>query len=291
ERKWRSGLHQSVEIREDVPLTPERDIEARITRQRYFGFYETVSGMTGTATGNETELMEFYDLPVVEIPRNEPSNRVRQPSRYFKDEESKFSAIALETAERHRAGQPVLVGTRTISQSKEIASRLSAENVPHTLLNGTQDEPEASLIAHAGVYGAVMIATNMAGRGTDIRLDDKARRAGGLHVIVSEHHDSKRVDRQLIGRAARQAEPGSYRFFVSAEDDIIARFEPSLGKAIATSASSNGECRKSFDREIRRLQLRIEKLSYATRKKLVVHDNWLESVQKTVASRTAKTEN
>ena len=284
ERKWRSGLHQAIEMREGVPMTEEREIEARITRQRYFAFYEAVAGMTGTAMGNEAELLEFYDLPTVKIERNKPNKRQMIQARYFGDSKSKYNAIAKEAIARAEAGQPVLVGTRTIVQSREIAEILKLANQPHVVLNGTQDDDEASIISAAGRAGCMTIATNMAGRGTDIKLDDKARAAGGLHVIVAEHHDSPRVDRQLIGRCARQSDSGSCQFFVSAEDEILHRYEPSLAKTLKRSAdNATGECRSDFDQQIKALQARIELIGFNNRKKMVVHDRWMESVQKSVA--------
>ena len=284
ERKWRSGLHQAIETRESVDLTEEREIEARITRQRYFAFYEQVSGMTGTAMGNEAELQEFYNLPVVKIERNKPSGRKTIRARYFSDNKSKYIAICEDAIERADKGQPVLVGTRTITQSREIAELIAEKNRPHVVLNGTQDDDEASIISVAGHGGTITIATNMAGRGTDIKLDDAARKSGGLHVIVAEHHDSPRVDRQLIGRSARQSDSGSCQFFISAEDEIVQRFDQPLAKSMRKSANKKtGECRANFDANIRALQTRIERIGFASRKKMVVHDHWMETVQESVA--------
>ncbi len=283
ERKWRSGLHQAIETKESVPLTEEREIEARITRQRYFGFYDNVAGMTGTARGNEAELLEFYDLPVVDIPRNQPSSRRTVPARYFANQAAKYAAIVTDVISRTASGQPVLLGTRTITQSRELSKLLTAINQPHHLLNGTQDECEADIVGAAGRAGQIMIATNMAGRGTDIRLDETAKQAGGLHVVVVEHHDSPRVDRQLIGRSARQSDPGSCQFFVAADDEILQRYDLSLAQKIAKVAGSDGEAKIKFDNEIEALQKRIEQVNYAARRKLVVHDCWIESVQKSVA--------
>lgn len=283
ERKWRSGLHQAIETKEGVPLTEEREIEARITRQRYFGFYESVAGMTGTAQGNEAELLEFYRLPVVNIPRNKPSGRRTLPARYFSNKDAKYAAIVDDVVARVDGGQPVLVGTRSITQSRELSELLSSRNQQHTLLNGTQDENEADIVATAGQAGQIMIATNMAGRGTDIRLDEDAQQAGGLHVVVVEHHDSPRVDRQLIGRSARQSDPGSCQFFVAADDEIITRYDAQLAKKIVASAGNNGESSVGFDQEVAALQKRIEQINYVARRKLVVHDRWIESVQESVA--------
>lgn len=286
QRKWRSGLHQAVEVREGCELSDEREIEARITRQRYFKFYDTVAGMTGTAAGNESELLEFYRLPVVQIPRNKPSKRKTVPARYFGDAQSKYEAIAEDATIRSLTGQPVLIGTRTIDQSRLLAAILRENKVEHVVLNGVQDLSESLVIRDAGQIGRITIATNMAGRGTDIKMSDDAKLAGGLHVVVVEHQDSPRVDRQLIGRSARQSDPGSCQFFISAEDEIIQRYEPSLGEAMVKSAQrgrENGECERRFDKEIELLQQRIERLNFEGRRSMVVHDNWIESVQESVA--------
>jgi len=286
ERKWRSGLHQAIEVREGCSLTDEREIEARITRQRYFKFYDAVSGMTGTATGNEPELLEFYNLPVVKIPRNKPSGRTTIAARYFGDAQSKYLAIAQDTSLRALTGQPVLIGTRTINQSRQISEILLQQEVEHFVLNGVQDLSESIVIGEAGVSGRITIATNMAGRGTDIRLSEDSKLAGGLHVTVVEHHDSPRVDRQLIGRSARQSDPGSCQFFICAQDEIIQRYDPALGVEMQKNAlrtDKKGECGRSYDNEIRALQQRIEKLNFNDRREMVVHDNWIESVQESVA--------
>lgn len=286
ERKWRSGLHQAVEVREGCELSDEREIEARITRQRYFKFYQTVAGMTGTATGNEAELLEFYQLPVIKIPRNKPSERITVPAVYFGDANSKYHAAAEDAALRSLTGQPVLIGTRTISQSRQLATILQQNQVDHVVLNGTQDLSESLVIRDAGQSGRITIATNMAGRGTDIKMSDNAKRAGGLHVIVVEHQDSPRVDRQLIGRSARQSDPGSCQFFVSADDEIIQRYDPPLGETMKRNArrnDDNGRCDRRFDKEIEQLQQRIERLHFQDRRSMVVHDNWIESVQESVA--------
>ena len=284
DRTWRGGLHQAVELRADVPVTPESETQARISRQRYYRFYDRVAGLTGTATGNETEFMEFYRLPVVVIPRNQPSRRRDIPGRFFRDEDSKFTAIAADISKRRPNGQPILMGTRTIRQTIRLSRKLEAANVPHTVLNGIQDEAEANIIAQAGVSGSVTIATNMAGRGTDIRLDARSRECGGLHVIGVEHHDSPRVDRQLQGRAGRQSDPGSSQFFTSADDEIISLRAPELAETMRESGDESGECRENHDARILEIQRRCEEQSLQKRRGLLAQDDWLESVLESVAS-------
>lgn len=284
ERTWRAGLHQAVETRTGVPVTDEKESMARISRQRYFQFYSAMCGMTGTATGNEREMREFYSLPVVTIPLNRPSCRQYLSERFFDTNVSKFAAIAADVDARYQTGQPVLVGTRTIEQSLQLADVLQQHGIPHTVLNGTQDEDEAIIVSKAGHEGAVTIATNMAGRGTDIKLSPSAIEAGGLHVIVAEHHDSPRVDRQLVGRSARQGDPGSCQFFTAAEDTLIRVNDESLVQAMCCSANDAGECSQDFTVDIARLQADVEERGYVQRRRMVDHDHWLEQVLETVAS-------
>lgn len=285
ERTWGSGLHQAVESKERVTLTPENETQARITRQRYSGFYQGMCGLTGTATGSENEMREFYKLPVVQIPTNKPCLRQMLPLRSFATADAKFAAIADDAVRRSQAGQPVLIGTRTIHESKQLAVLLDQSSVKHVVLNGLQDEDEAKIVANAGVAGRITVATNMAGRGTDIRLDKKSLSAGGLHVIATEFHHSQRVDRQLAGRSARQGNPGSCQFFASADDDLIANRDESLAKRIQKSASDNGECRDDFYAAIKKVQANLEREARISRRSMVDHDNWLESVQSSLARR------
>lgn len=283
ERKWRGGLHQAIETKENIPLTDEQEIEARISRQRYFQFYDRISGMTGTAQGNEAEMEEFYRLPIVGIPRNKPSRSIQLRSRFFASSDAKFEAIAADVRQRQQSGQPILVGTSSISQSQLLSELLTVFGVRHTVLNGTQNEEEADIISRAGISGNVTIATNMAGRGTDIRLDEAAFQAGGLHVVAAEHQESPRTDRQLTGRSARQNDPGSCQFFVSADDDIISRHDRALARQITRTARKSGESKSNYEPHVRKLQRRIEKLRFDARRKMVMYDNWLESVQESVA--------
>ena len=231
ERQWRGGLHQAVQALEGVPIKAETDTLARITRQRFYQKYRGLGGMTGTAAGGERELWEMYQLRVVRIPTNRPNKRILEPELAFSTAEAKWQAITDEVQRVHQENRPVLVGTRTIATSQLLGELLQSRGIPFRILNGKQDAEEAEIIAAAGQAGAVTIATNMAGRGTDIRLSDAARAAGGLHVIATEHHDSVRIDRQLAGRAARQGDPGSARFFAAADDQIIRQFDRESGGA------------------------------------------------------------
>ncbi len=283
DRNWRDGLHQAIEVKEGLAPTPEQQPLGHITRQRFFALYRGMCGMTGTATGNESELKYFYGLPVVVIPPRKPSARRTRPTRYFADQKCKFAAITEELGRIHATKQPVLVGTRTIEMSELLAGRLQAAGIPFRLLNGKQDEEEAQIVAQSGQLGAITIATNMAGRGTDIKLGPGAREAGGLHVLGTEQHESARIDRQLIGRAARQGEPGSCQFFVAADDQLIRLHGPRLAERIARSAGEGGESRTDFSAEVTKLQHRVERLNFIQRQQMFAHDRWLEGVLATLA--------
>ncbi|MCA9054685.1 MAG: translocase [Planctomycetaceae bacterium] len=285
ERTWRDGLHQAVEWRERVTVTPERASDARVTRQRYFRCYKQLAGMTGTTGGVEAELRHFYGLWTVQIPTHRPCRREQYPSRYFGTADDRDRAIVAEIAAEQRRGRPVLVGTRTIRHSRALAERLTVEGVPHTVLNGTQDQTEAEIVAQAGRQGTVTIATNMAGRGTDIQLDADSRAAGGLHVIAAEHHPSRRVDRQLAGRAGRQGDPGSCRVFVAAEDELFRLAESDLPTRLRSRADTSGEIVGDYSREITALQERLERRSYEMRRQMVDRDAWLDDVLETLAGR------
>ncbi len=282
ERSWRDGLHQAVEAKERVPFSDEKRSIARISRQRYFQMYAQLCGMTGTANGHEREFRQFYGLPVVSMPLRKPNRRERLPTRYFASPHDKWESITEDVARRHRLGQPVLVGTRTIANSRQLASQLTRAGVPFRLLNGVQDEDEAALVAAAGERSAVTIATNMAGRGTDIVPTTASIECGGLHVIAAEHHDSQRIDRQLAGRAARQGDPGSCQFFVSAEDDLLRRHAPQLAATI-NGVDPDGATNQGFDESIKQIQQRAEQTNYEKREKLLRHEIWLDGLRSSVA--------
>jgi preprotein translocase subunit SecA len=283
DRSWRNGLHQMVEAKENVTITPEKDPLAKISRQQYFRMYDGLCGMTGTATGCEREFQRFYRLSVSVIPTRKPNRRKVFPTRYFDSADAKWNAIASEVERMHATGQPVLVGTRSIKASELISLRLDRKGISHQLLNGRQDAEEAAIVARAGQVGVVTIATNMAGRGTDIRLGSGAEDLGGLHVIVAEPHDSRRIDRQLMGRAARQGDSGSCQMFVSVDDDLIRLHAPWLAQYIRKTASENGRATNDLDREIAGVQLKVERSSYAKRRGLFAHDSWFENVMEKLA--------
>jgi preprotein translocase subunit SecA len=221
DRHWRDGLHQAVEAKEQVPITLASDHAAKITFQSYFRLYKKLAGMTGTAAQNWLEIRRVYRLWVVCIPTNKPVIRQHLPDRVFPTEDAKFDAVVDEVQRLQAAGRPVLIGTRSVEKSEKLAEKLIAAGVEHQVLNAKQNEQEAEIIAQAGKRGRVTIATNMAGRGTDIKLGPTVADGGGLHVLGTERHDARRVDRQLIGRAGRQGDPGSGQFFVSLEDELL----------------------------------------------------------------------
>ncbi len=282
DRTWQDGLHQSVEAKEGVEIKSADPSVARITRQRYLQMYDQLAGLTGTALAVAGEFQSVYSSPVVQIPTNLPSLRRLMPARFFGDLEAKLKAITADVVDRRSSGQPILVGTRTIAESIQVADRLAAAGVDAVLLNGVQDQEEAEIVAAAGAAGTVTIATNMAGRGTDIKLDADALKAGGLHVVACSHNGSTRIDRQLIGRSARQGNPGSAQFFVAPEDELIATHDPKLGQRIKARAKSNGETRKSFSSDIAGLQSQIEQKQYMIRQAMVRQDHWMDLVRASI---------
>ena len=221
DRTWQAGLHQAVEVKENVPMQPARESTTQITRQRYLQMYESLAGLTGTAQSVAEEFQQVYRCPIVVIPTNRPSLRQIEKTRFFVDAEAKAAAIAEDVMARHQKGQPVLIGTRTIRESLQIDQALRDRNISAVLLNGVQDGDEAEIVSQAGKTGAITIATNMAGRGTDIKPDKHALSVGGLHVAAVSPNESPRIDRQLIGRGARQGQPGSAQFFVAADDCLL----------------------------------------------------------------------
>ncbi|WP_214811237.1 accessory Sec system translocase SecA2 [Exiguobacterium sp. s181] len=223
-RSLSEGLHQALEAKEGVTITEENKTTAEITIQHYFRMYPLVGGMTGTAQTSRQEFLKTYNMDVVQVPTNRERQRVDHPDRIFMTIEQKYAAVTEKVAELHATGRPVLIGTTSIAQSEAISKHLKKKRIEHDVLNAKTVAQEADIIADAGQFGKVTIATNMAGRGTDITLDAKAKEAGGLFVIGTERHESKRVDNQLRGRSGRQGDPGATEFFVSLEDEIVKRY-------------------------------------------------------------------
>ncbi len=284
ERTWREGLHQAIEAKEGVAIRPEHHDAASITRQRYFSRYERMCGLTGTASESAGEFWQFFKLGVDPIPLHRPSQRQVLPERIFRSEEALDDALVADVRERHSRRQPILIGTRTIKVSERLAERFAAEGIKHRILNAKQDKEENEIVATAGQPGSVLIATNMAGRGTHISLTPQSEAAGGLHVIVVERNESARIDRQLIGRAARQGQPGSAQTFVSADDHLIVRYEPALGEEIRQApGDESGEVSGDFSEHFDRLQHRVERIRYDQRLRIAERDKWLHQTRQSLA--------
>ncbi len=283
DRSWQDGLHQAIEASQKLPITAEKHAVAQITRQRFFRLYENLSGMTGTAIGCERELDDVYKLTVEEIPLRVASQRIVLPIRFFATNAAKCHAITQDIVFVQQLGRAVLVGTRSISDSEILAAKLASQRIECQLLNGLQDAAEAEIISRAGDPKSVTIATNLAGRGTDIHLHPEVRANGGLHVIVAECQTSSRMDRQLIGRCARQGDPGSAQTYASAEDVLVAIHGPWLADALVREADQNGEVNSDFTRQLRRIQTTAERQQYASRismfRRDITRDTLLRSVR------------
>ena len=274
-RRYSDGLHQAIEAKEGVKVKRESKTLATITFQNFFNKYKKKSGMTGTALTEEKEFREIYGMDVIEIPTNRPVQRIDLQDVVYKTKKEKFKAVVEEIVEAHKKGQPVLVGTITIETSELISKMLSKEGIQHKVLNAKFHELEAEIVAEAGVHGAVTIATNMAGRGTDIKLDEKAREAGGLKIIGTERHESRRIDNQLRGRAGRQGDPGESRFFISLEDDLMRLFgsEKLMSMFNALGVPENEQIEhKMLTNAIEKAQSKIETNNFGIRKNLLEYD-------------------
>jgi len=281
DRTWQDGLHQAVEAKENVTIQAGRESTTQITRQRYLQMYDELAGLTGTAAAVSKEFRAVYGCEVIEVPTNRPCIRKIERTRFFGSLESKLNAIAEDVFRRHSTGQPILVGTKTIEESIQIRDVLLAKGLSPTVLNGIQDEEEADIVACAGQYKAITIATNMAGRGTDIKPDAKALEAGGLHVIGVSPNSSKRIDRQLVGRAARQGQPGSAQFFAAATDQLFEDHNRGLQKSISKRAKSNGES-SDFSNDLAKLQADIEARNFKQRQDMILRDRWMDTVREAI---------
>ena len=274
-RRYSDGLHQAIEAKEHVKVKRESKTLATITFQNFFNKFEKKAGMTGTALTEEKEFRDIYGMDVIEIPTNRPIARIDHQDAVYKTKKEKFKAVVEEVKEAHEKGQPVLVGTITIETSELISGMLKREGIPHTVLNAKFHEQEAEIVAEAGQHGAVTIATNMAGRGTDIKLDDDAREAGGLKIIGTERHESRRIDNQLRGRAGRQGDPGESQFFISLEDDLMRLFgSERLMSVFNALGVPEGEQiqHKMLTSAIEKAQEKIEYNNYGIRKNLLEYD-------------------
>ncbi len=291
-RRWSDGLHQAVEAKENMKIADENQTLATITFQNFFRMYKKISGMTGTASTEAGEFWEIYKLAVVEVPTNNPMVRADNPDVIYRTEKEKDNAIIEEIEEAWRKGQPVLVGTRSIEKSEQLASMLRKKGIPHQVLNAKYHELEAQIIANAGAKSAVTIATNMAGRGTDIVLgagDDaqheEVKSLGGLHIIGTERHESRRIDNQLRGRAGRQGDPGSSRFFLSMEDELMRLFgSDRMAVVMQRLGLKEGENIQHplISRAVENAQKKVEGQNFDVRKQLIDFDNVMNKQREAV---------
>ena len=274
-RRYSDGLHQAIEAKEHVKVKRESKTLATITFQNFFNKYKKKAGMTGTALTEEKEFRDIYGMDVIEIPTNRPIARIDREDAVYKTKQEKFEAVVKEVVKAHATGQPVLVGTITIETSELLSRMLKKEGIQHSVLNAKFHELEAEIVAQAGVHGAVTIATNMAGRGTDIKLDDEAKAAGGLKIIGTERHESRRIDNQLRGRAGRQGDPGESRFYISLEDDLMRLFGSekliNMFNAIGVPYGEQIE-HKMLSNAIEKAQEKIEGNNFGIRKNLLEYD-------------------
>ena len=276
-RRYSDGLHQAIEAKEGVKIQEESQTQATITYQNYFRMYKKLAGMTGTAKTEEEEFREIYNMEVITIPTNRPVIRQDMPDLLYPTLDSKFNAVVKEIKERHAKGQPILVGTVSIESSERLSKMLNQEHIPHAVLNAKNHAKEAAIIMNAGQRGAVTIATNMAGRGTDIKLGPGVKELGGLAVIGTERHESRRIDNQLRGRSGRQGDPGYTRFYLSLEDDLMKRFGGDRVKDFLDRLSDNDDDKviesRLITRQVESAQKRVEGNNYDTRKQTLQYDD------------------
>jgi preprotein translocase subunit SecA len=278
DRSWRDGLHQAIEAKEGVEVTAWKDTYARISFQRFFRLYKHLAGMTGTAQEAASEFWQIYNLPVVVIPTNRPCIRTLLPDLVLSAEQSKWQRLVEEIQKVHNSGRPILVGTRSVHDSELLSSLLAAQSLDHHVLNAVRHREEAQIVAEAGQPGKITVATNMAGRGTDIKLGRGVAALGGLHVIAAERNESGRIDRQLFGRCARQGDPGSAQAIVSLEDEFVCRYATHLaGYLRHRHAQGSGDICSALTRTAFHLaQYRAERFALSQRKAVMRADHWLD---------------
>jgi preprotein translocase subunit SecA len=279
-RKWRDGIHQAVEAKSGVEVTVETGQAARITVQDFFLRFEKLSGMTGTATASARELRKIYRCHVVVVPTNRPVIRRRLPDMVFGTAQAKWNAVVEEICQFHAQGRPVLIGTRSIDKSEIISRMLKERGIEHQVLNAHHIEEEANIVAEAGRLGKVTVSTNMAGRGTDIKLGEGVVELGGLHVICTEMHDSARIDRQLYGRCGRQGDPGTYRQFLGLDDDLLlAGLGPKKSKRLKALGEKSAGPFPGAGRVFRRAQKRVERRHFRDRRALMYYEKQRKKMQ------------
>jgi preprotein translocase subunit SecA len=279
-RKWRDGIHQALEAKEAVDVTVPTGQAARITIQDLFLRYHHLAGMTGTASTSARELLKIYKTRVIPVPTNRSPKRERLRDRVFATSDEKYAAIADEVTELHAAGRPVLIGTRSIDKSEIISKLLKTRGLEHEVLNANEVESEAEIVSHAGEYGKITVATNMAGRGTDIKLGENVAEIGGLHVICTELHDAARIDRQLVGRCGRQGDPGSFRQYLALDDDILkSGFGPEAAERVVEKLTE-GQKLGRFAKLLRRAQRKVERNHFRDRMMLLHHEKERKKVQR-----------
>jgi preprotein translocase subunit SecA len=285
-RKWRAGIHQAVEAKEGVEITFATNQAARITVQDFFLRYNRLAGMTGTAATSGRELHKIYKCRVVPVPTNRPPIREKLPTLVFGTAEDKWHAIIDDLTENHRAGRPVLVGTRSIDKSEQLSALLQERGIEHSVLNARHVAKEAEIVAAAGQRGKVTVATNMAGRGTDIRLGEGVPELGGLHVICTELHEAQRIDRQLIGRCGRQGDPGTYRQFLALDDEILLT---GYGPKKAEKLKAQGERQAGrgplggYESLFYKAQRKVERRHFRDRKILLYHEKERQKMQRAMS--------
>ncbi len=276
-RRWSDGLHQAVEAKEGVAIEKETQTFATITIQNYFRLYQKLAGMTGTAETEAAEFHDIYRLDVLPIPTNQPNCRVDENDQVFKTRREKFNAVVAKIEEAHAKGQPCLVGTASVESSETLSRMLKRAKIPHSVLNAKFHEQEAEIVAHAGQLGAVTVSTNMAGRGTDIKLGPGVPELGGLFVIGTERHESRRIDRQLRGRCARQGDPGRSQFFISFEDDLMRNFAAAdrMTSMMERFGMKEGEALEHswLNKSVETAQKRVEQRNYTWRKRVLDFDD------------------
>jgi len=287
-RRYSEGLHQAIEAKEGVKVERDTQTLATITLQNYFRMYKKLSGMTGTAETEAPEFFDIYKLDVVVVPTNKPMVRDDADDQVYKTRREKYNAVITEIENMRKLNRPVLVGTTSVEVSETISRMLKRLGVPHNVLNAKQHQREAEVVAHAGLPGGVTIATNMAGRGTDIKLGPGVADAGGLHIVGTERHESRRIDRQLRGRAGRQGDPGSSRFFISLEDDLMRLFgSERISRVMERLGMKEGESieHPMISRSVERAQRKVEENNYGIRKRLLEYDNVMNQQREVIYSR------